>query len=66
LYQGEGEYYHPNYPLRYVYLSLEAYRLGKIPLKKLAELLGKSAQEARQMVNNLCIKGVSPAPANDF
>lgn len=66
LYQGEGEPYHASYPLRYAYLALEAYRLGKIPMKKLAELLGKSAAEARQMVDNLCIKGVSPTPAGEY
>lgn len=56
LYQGEGEYYRASYPLRYVYLALEAYRQTKITIERLAELLGKSPHEARQMVKKLCIK----------
>ena len=44
------------YPLRYVYLALEAYRQAKISLGKLAELLGQSLAEARELVWDLGVE----------
>jgi Zn-dependent peptidase ImmA (M78 family)/transcriptional regulator with XRE-family HTH domain len=38
------------YPVRYVYLALEAYRRSEISLGKLAELLGQDLAEARALV----------------
>lgn len=38
------------YPPRYVYLALEAYKQAKISVGKLAELLGTSLVEARELV----------------
>jgi hypothetical protein len=38
------------YPPRYVYLALEAYQQAKISVGKLAELLGTSLVEARELV----------------
>jgi len=39
-----------SYPLRYVYLALQAYQLGKISLGRLAELLGVGLEDARELV----------------
>ena len=49
----DGEFYIAAYPLRYVYLALEAYRQAKIPLIELAKLLGKRLPEAKRLVKKL-------------
>ncbi|HEX8721836.1 MAG TPA: XRE family transcriptional regulator [Pyrinomonadaceae bacterium] len=54
--QDDGEKYAAEYPLRYVYLALEAYRQEKIPLEKLADLIGKGLPETRQLVKKLRVR----------
>jgi Zn-dependent peptidase ImmA (M78 family)/DNA-binding XRE family transcriptional regulator len=49
----DGEMYTARYPLRYVYLALEAYRQAKISLNNLAKLLGKTLPEAKMLVKQL-------------
>lgn len=41
------------FPLRFVHLVLEAHRVRKIPLSRLAELLNKTLPEARELVSAL-------------
>jgi Zn-dependent peptidase ImmA (M78 family)/DNA-binding XRE family transcriptional regulator len=45
------------YPMRYVYLTLEAFRQNKIGIEKVAKLLNKKLLEAQKLVKNL---GISP------
>lgn len=57
----ESEKYLANYPLRYVYLALEAYRQAKIPVEKLASFMGKSLPEAKQLVKKLKVRSEAVA-----
>lgn len=48
--RDEGPTAAGRYPPRYVYLALEAYRQAKVSLGKLAELLGQSLEDVRDLV----------------
>lgn len=59
----DGDKYLAVYPLRYVYLALEAHRQAKITVEKLADFIGKSLPETKQLVKKLRVgsEGVASA-----
>jgi Zn-dependent peptidase ImmA (M78 family)/DNA-binding XRE family transcriptional regulator len=59
----DGDKYLAVYPLRYVYLALEAHRQAKITVEKLADFIGKSLPETKQLVKKLRVGSESVASA---